>query len=135
MKRFARLALLLLCLALLACGGGSGLRRLTDYEAYGSAVRWNEFDRAVDYLDPQLRARAPLTDLERERLNQIRVTGYTVKRSDQTSETEMEQLVEIRLISVHTQVERVVLDRQRWRYDPETERWWLMTGLPDFNQR
>ena len=31
----------------------------------------------------------------------------------------------------HAFTETVILDRQHWRYDAETKRWWLVSGLPD----
>ena len=47
----------------------------------------------------------------------------------------VEQTVEIRLVNRNTQIERSVIDHQRWRYDPATKRLWLTSGLPDFSQR
>ena len=45
---------------------------------YGTAIRWNEFDKAVDYIDPALRQSLSLSDLERERFKQVQVAGYEV---------------------------------------------------------
>jgi hypothetical protein len=41
------------------------------------------------------------------------------------------QVVAISMVNNNTQAERTVIDRQIWHYDPETNHWWLMTGLPD----
>jgi hypothetical protein len=101
---------------------------------YATAVRWNEWDLAFEYLSPKLLADKPLSELEHERLKQIRVTGYDEVIQRKVSKTLFEQTVDIRLINVHTQAERTIRDRQRWEYDPQLKRWWLVSGLPDFNQ-
>jgi hypothetical protein len=46
---------------------------------------------------------------------------------------QLEQVVEIRLVNVNTQVERTIVDHQRWTFDPANKVWWLVSGLPDFN--
>ena len=45
------------------------------------------------------------------------------------------QRVEIRYANKHTAVERTLVDRQVWKWYPEEERWWLMSGLPDITRR
>ena len=40
--------------------------------------------------------------------------------------------VEIGVINRHTQAERSVRFKERWRWDPEAKRWWQVAGLPDF---
>jgi len=47
----------------------------------------------------------------------------------------LEQNVELRLVNRHTQVERTLLDRQRWRFDPIAKRWWQESGLPDLDAK
>lgn len=125
----------LLTVLLVACGGGSKLKVdpidkvLTAYEA---AVRWNEFDEAAEFVDPLVRVKQPLSDLERERFKQIQVTSYEVKRKHINEDGSVEQVVEIRLIGRNTQIERMVTDHQAWRWDPEAKTLWLVSGLPDF---
>ena len=126
--------LLLACLALAACDatmGGSRARSDAMTE-YGAAVRWNEFERAMTFLDPAEVAAHPFTDLERERLKQLQVTGYMVKASRQDDAGGLEQDVEIRVVNRNTQRERIMMDHQRWRWDAEAKRYWLQSGLPDF---
>jgi hypothetical protein len=81
-------------------------------------------------VDPEVLKARPLSDVERERYRQFQVSGYEVRVSQQLSDVEYEQQVEIRLVNRHTQVERVITDRQTWRWDPEAKRWWLVSGLP-----
>src|SRR5688572_24360123 len=72
-------ALLLAFVAVLlaACGASVGGTKKTDaMTEYSAAVRWNEFDSAWAFVDPEVRAERPLSDLERERFRQVQVTGY-----------------------------------------------------------
>lgn len=113
--------------------------QLKQFEAmqskYASAIRWNEFEMAWGLVDPEYRSKNPLSDLEKERLKQIQVTGYTEKTQTFLMDGGIEQTVEIRLINRNTQAERKVLDTQVWRWDEKAKRWWLATGLPDFTAR
>jgi hypothetical protein len=135
----SRLATLLLALAiclLTACGAGAagGKKHVDEMTGYGTFVRWNDFDKAWGFVDPVVRAERPLTDLERSRFRQIQVTGYELRNQTMSPDgLSLEQVVEIRVVNVHTQVERIVTDHQRWTYDPDTKHWWLVSGLPDFN--
>lgn len=133
---FRRLVSLTLVLLLVACGG-TGTVRSNNYSRmlgdYGAAIRWGEFDAAWGYVDPAYREQHPLTDLDRERFKLIQVTGYDVRSGGINPEGILEQTVEIRVVGKFTQSERTVVDHQRWRWDEAGKRWWLLTGLPDFN--
>ena len=135
--RFPRTVLVLALALLLAACASSGQRSPRDQMLYDyvSAVRWSDFDAAARFLDPELLAREPMTDLERERYRQFQVSGYEVKSASEPAEGEYEQVVEIRVVNRHTQVEKSITDRQRWRWDPEAKRWWLASGLPDLDER
>ncbi len=102
---------------------------------YASAIRWNEFEMALNYVDPVYRERNPLSDLEKERFKQIQVTGYEAKTQDTLPDGTIEQTVEIRLINRNTQTDRSILNVQIWRWDDKAKRWWLTTGLPDFTAK
>lgn len=133
-----RTACLLVCSLLLFVAACSGLPsklnpRDDALTEYGVALRWNEFDQALAFIDPAVRLRQPMSDLERERLKQIQITGYEVKSSLSTADGSIEQTAEIRLISKNTQIERIVSDHQVWRWDAESKRFWLTSGLPDFS--
>lgn len=130
-RPFRVLALLLLVL-LTACGSMGGQRSPRDQMLYHyvSAIRWSDFDKAVAFIDPEVLEERPVTSLELERYKQFQVSGYDVRSGKETAEGEYEQVVEIRFVNRHTQVEKIVTDRQHWRYDAEAKRWWLTTGLP-----
>lgn len=130
--RSRSLPFLALLLALLVgCGVGSqqDLRQTALFN-YAGAIRWGHIDDAWSMVDPAYARQHPMTSLERERFEQVQVTGYLVKGTQMLSETEMVQVVEIRLVNRHTQAERVISDRQLWRWDKDARRWWLTTGLP-----
>lgn len=130
-----RLLAAVLVVALLAACASSGQRSPRDQVLYDyvGAVRWSDFDAAARFLDPERQASDPLTDFELERYRQFQVSGYEVKSAGEPAEGEYQQVVEIRLVNRHTQVEKVLTDRQRWRWDPEAKRWWLVSGLPDLD--
>lgn len=134
-RRFrAPLSVVVLALAAAAagCSSLSGAQLKPDpVEEYGVAVRWNEFDRASAYLDPAANL-PPLTDLERERIKQLEVTGYEVKSQHPLPDGGMAQVVDIRVVNKHTQIERIVTDHQVWRFDPAAKGYVLSSGLPDF---
>jgi hypothetical protein len=130
--------ILILGTALAGCGM-AGQRKsdaLTDtLNAYGSTVRWTGWAAAEQFVDPKVRAEHPLTDLERSRYMQVRVSEYDAGQGPMpVSDTEVRQVARINLINKHTQTERSIIDRQLWKYDPKTHHWWLESGLPDITQ-
>ncbi len=136
MALFARLLLLSLMLVLSGCPDGTRQAKPDTFLSdYGAAIRWNEFDKAVAFIDPQVRELSPLTDLERERFKQIQVTGYEVKSKTVDADGNLSQDVEIRLVNRNTQLERSFMDHQTWRRDIAGKRYWLTSGLPDFSAR
>jgi hypothetical protein len=131
--RLFRLVALAGLLLLAACATQQHSRDLLKVSLYdySGAIRWNRFDAAAQFLDPEQLAKKPVTALELQRYEQIQVTGYYVKGSEQPAPTEWRQLVEIRFVNRHTQAERIVMVQERWRYDEAARRWWLTSGLPD----
>jgi hypothetical protein len=136
-KPMRLIALCLVVLMLSACSSLGAQRTPRDdmLYSYVSAVRWSDFDAALNFVDPEVRLAKPLSDLERERYKQFQVAGYDVKSASEPGEGLYEQVVEIRLVNRNTQTERIITDRQSWRYDAESKRWWLMSGLPDLSPR
>jgi hypothetical protein len=43
----------------------------------------------------------------------------------------IQQTVQISLIVKSSQTAYDIVDHQTWKYDPDTKRWWLESGLPD----
>lgn len=135
MKLAKTLVLLVVAGVLAACASSGGDSRKLEQTlyAYQSAVRWSDFAGAAAFLDPEQREELTLKDLEARRWEQYQVAGYYVRSSEATDE-EVKQIVELRLINKHTQVERSVIDRQTWRWDSAAKAWWLTTPLPTLNR-
>ena len=128
-----RLLLLASLLALASCATKQHSRDLLNVALYDyqSAIRWGNFTGALDFLDPEVLSKKPVSPIDLKRYEQIQVTGYTVQGGGSPEEGRHHQVVEVRFINRHTQAEKVILDQQQWRYDAELKRWWLVTGLPD----
>ena len=101
------------------------------FDDYNNNIRWGEWGKAWEYVDPKVRAEHPLTELELKRFEMIRVTEVTEKASQAGADESMDKLVVIQLVSKFTQIERTITDHQHWRWDAETKRYWLVSGLPD----
>lgn len=98
--------------------------------AYASAIRWGNIPSALQYVNPDVLKTSPPSELQMARYQHVRVSGYDTNGPQPVSETEVHQRVVIGLINVHTQTQRDVIDNQVWKYNPETEHWWLESGLP-----
>ncbi|MFC4525981.1 hypothetical protein ISN76_01875 [Dyella halodurans] len=135
-----RILILLTALAALLIGGCKSDQRnysLTNtLTAYASVVRWGDFASAYQFVDPKVREAHPPSSLEMARYDMYKVTGYDEgKGAAPGAENEVTQVVQINMVNIHTQVERTVVDQQKWRYDPETKHWWLVSGLPDISHQ
>lgn len=100
-------------------------------EAYAAAIRWGDFENAWQAVDPAYKAEHPMTELEFERYQQVQISGYRDLMTSGGPDGTVERAVELRVINKHTMAERTMRYRERWRWDPEAKRWWLVVGLPD----
>jgi hypothetical protein len=103
--------------------------------SYASTLRWGDIAQAQVYLDPEYLEKHPLSDVDLARYRQVQVSQYSEHPAVPVSDTQIQQIVEIGLINVHTQNVRTIVDRQTWRYDAKQKRWWLTSGLPDITRR
>ncbi|MBS0213033.1 MAG: hypothetical protein JSR26_07645 [Proteobacteria bacterium] len=140
--RARRIAAITLAAALL--GGTLGLsacdnikpsqdraKELTFYD-FAGAMRWGDFDKAYDFVDPQTKKDHPITDLEKDRFKQVEVAGYQVLAHNETKDT-VDQKIKLDLVNRNTQIPRSVVYSEHWRWDPALKRWWLVSGLPDIS--
>ena len=122
---------------LLAVSAGLSCRSLKEHsqaaalestlEGYRAVMRWSYFDSVHGFLDPK--ARAPLP----HGLDNVRVTAYDVVRPPvMLDATTASQTARIQYVLEDRQRVRILLDRQRWVYDPQAKAWWLDTPLPSF---
>lgn len=133
--RTIRSLLLASALALLAACASVGPRTdaldKAQYE-WSAAIRWGQFAGAQRLVDPEVLRANPLSELQVQRYQQVRISSYrdagaTVDLEAGTAARE----VQIGVINVHTQAERIVGYRETWRFDPVAKRWWNTSGLPD----
>lgn len=130
-----RWVLLLLVLALGACAAAKkddGLRARVFH--YASAIRWNEFEQALKFIDPAVLEQKPFDEKLAARWKQVQVARYFEGPQTVDAEGRMTQTVQIELVDRSTQTVRNIVDRQRWRFDPVAGLWWLESGLPDLEQ-
>ena len=100
-------------------------------DAYAASIRWGDFENAWQAVDPAYRAEHPMTELEFERYKQIQISGYRDLSTRGGPDGTVERAVEWRCINKHTMAERTERYVERWRWDPEAKRWWLVVGMPD----
>lgn len=137
-RALPRIALVVLMGAIASCNMANAIKPseahaldLTLYDFAGS-IRWGDFDKAYDFVDPKSKAEHPLTDLERARYKQIDVTGYNVvSRLD--GDGTVDQQIQLELVNRNTQVGRSIVYREHWRWDATIKKWWLTSGLPDIS--
>jgi hypothetical protein len=98
--------------------------------AYALAVRWNDFNAASTFIDPELRTPEGFTEADENYYKRFQISGYALKSAMRPDAQTYNQRVELRIIDVDYQTERTLTDRQSWRYDATTKRWWLTSGLP-----
>ncbi len=123
-------------LLLTGCATQTRSNTLTNtLKAYGSTLRWGDFQSAVQFIDPAIRSAHPLSRLDLARYQQVRVSEYDDGAGPvPDGEFGARQIAQISVINVHTQAERTIVDHQTWRYDEKSRHWWLTSGLPDITQ-
>ena len=121
-------------LVLAGCATGGGQRDALQRAQYdwSAAIRWGDFEGAWTLVDPAYREAHSLSDLELERYKQVQVSAYHELGAQAMPDGTALREVEIGVINRHTQVERSTRYTERWRYDAQAKRWWLVSGLPDF---
>lgn len=98
--------------------------------AYLIAIRWGEYEAAYAFKKlSDVNAKVP----DFEDMRDIKVTSYRVKQTI-ISENEMlvMQVVDIQYYRMRDVTVRTITDRQKWQYDKEKERWYLLSDLPHF---
>ena len=136
MRILLKTALLLGLLLTVASAFAAGARQRGKLEqvqnAYAAAIRWGDFETAWQYVEPAYAAAHPMGEFEFRRYEQVQVSGYRDLSSMAEPGGVVVRAIEVRVINKHTQAERSLRYRERWRWDEEGKRWWLVAGLPDF---
>lgn len=129
-------ATILCAVAIAACSANQiDQSRGEAFKQYETIVRWSQWDAAADFIAPEYIAENPITRLDMDRLRLFRVTSYTVRSTGVYDEgMTAQQVVEIRMFNKNRGIEKTILDQQEWRYNEESKRWLLHSGLPDPTQ-
>lgn len=133
MRLFKFVALLcLLTLAACASTGTQNTKLEQAQYAWSGAIRWNDFEGAVNLIDPKVREKAEPTPLQLERYKQVQISSYRdVGTSTDIEAGKSVRDIEIGVINRHTMAERTVRYREIWRWDAEAKTWWITSELPD----
>ena len=134
LRRFiAALALLAIVLLPAGCastGKAEALQR-AQY-AWSAAIRWGDFEGAWNLVDPAVRERQPLDELQLERYAQVQVSHYREIGTQPGADGGVVRDIDVGVINRHTMAERGVRYREAWRWDEAAGTWWNTAGLPDF---
>ena len=135
-----KLVLTAVLLGLSGCASVAGSNQSNELErlqyAWSAAIRWSDFQGAINLIEPEQRAAQPLTAVELERYRQVQVAAYRdVGASSNFAQGTAVRDIEMSVINRHTQAERGVRYREQWRWDPAAKTWWLVSGLPDLDAR
>jgi hypothetical protein len=129
--------LLLAIIVLAACTSNPVTKsRGETFKQYETIVRWSQWDAAADFISAEYQIENPITRLELDRLRLFKVSAYTVRSTGIFDDgMTARQTIEIKMFNKTQGVERTIIDEQEWRYNEETERWKLHSGLPDPTKR
>jgi len=120
----------LLAATLAACSSGPiHLAKIDSVvQLYASAIRWGEFEKAQEFVNPAKRK-----PLDLNWLQNIHVSSYDiVYRKENLGGNIYEMTVDIHYFLESEGVEKVLVDHQVWRYNPDGEKMILESGLPEF---
>ena len=100
----------------------------TTMNAYEKALIWGEYGYIVG-----IHKNSTLSQLEQERLQSIKVTGYEVIRTSIAKDhSKAVQLVEIRYYNRAYAIVRSMKVEQEWVYEPDRQQWVVLTPFPQF---
>ncbi|MGV8940769.1 MAG: hypothetical protein ACOH1P_04420 [Lysobacter sp.] len=125
---------LLSVLVLAGCASASNAANALDTSQYAwsGAIRWGDFGGARNLVDPEVRDKNPLTDLQMKRYEQVQISSYReVGATSNLKGGVAMRNIEIGVINRHTMAERIVPYQEQWRWNEEARGWWLVSDLPD----
>ena len=99
--------------------------------SYDLAIRWGEFEEAFAFKKLSDKD-DKLPDFAEYR--QVRVTSYKVKKTivDEKSFSKVLRFVDIQYYRMSNVTVKNLIDQQKWEYNEELDRWYLMSDLPVF---
>jgi hypothetical protein len=123
-----------LVLLIVGCAGIETRKQMSLFDetsrAYGRAIRWGQFEEAFAFI--RLADKDDnLPDFAEYR--QIRVTSYKIKKTRIAEDfSKVLQIVDIQYYRMSNVTVKNFIDRQKWEYNEEEDRWYLTSELPDF---
>lgn len=123
-----------LVLLIVGCAGIETRKQMTLFDetsrAYGRAIRWGDYEEAFAFKR-SANNDDNLPDFEEYR--QVRVTSYKIKKTRIAEDfSKVLQIVDIQYYRMSNVTVKNYIDRQKWEYNEEEERWYLTSELPDF---
>jgi hypothetical protein len=99
-------------------------------KAYLLSFRWGDYDLVYGFKKPpDINEQAP----EVQDFSDLRITSYKVKQTIMSKdETIVIQIVDFDYYRTRDITLRTITDRQKWEYDEEKERWYLVSDIPSF---
>lgn len=122
---------ILLILLLAGCQTLSERRQANELQNvlrnYEGVIRWGLIEQAKRFLPPD----AEFSSVKPA--GTLRVTHYEVIQGPSVlEEGKALQTAVIQYIFEESQVVKEIVDQQTWTYDPQVERWYLVSPLPSF---
>jgi hypothetical protein len=123
-----------LAFLLMGCAGIQTGEKMSLFDdtrrAYLHALRWGDYEAASAFKKQQGRDNQ---EPDFEDLQQIRVTAHSIKQTI-VSEDQLTivSIVDFQYYRITNVTVENLIDQQKWAYDEEANRWFLMSGLPDF---
>lgn len=95
--------------------------------SFEKSLRWGHLDGVVSFLP----AGEPVDTELLARYEKVKVGSYnTLSRSINSDGDEAIIMVAIDYVDQDSMRVQKITDRQRWKYDSDIDRWYLMTPLP-----
>ncbi len=125
----------LVCILLiLGCASMETGEKMSQFDetsrSYLRAIRWGEFEAAFAFKKLSAREEE-LPDFENYRT--VKVTNYKVKQTIiSEDQSKIIQIVDFQYYRTKDVTVKNLIDRQKWEYDKEQEKWFLQSNLPAF---
>ena len=97
---------------------------------YIRSIRWGDYEAAYSFKKIG-QNEAELPDFEEYR--NVKVTNYKIKHTIISEDkTKVIQIVDFQYYRMKDVTVKQLIDRQKWEYDEEQEKWFLLSDLPAF---
>jgi hypothetical protein len=125
---------IILAFLIFGCAGIQTGKKMTLFDdtarAYLRAIRWGDYETAYAFKNLQ-DTDDKMPDFEN--LRQIRVTAFNVKQTILSEDkSTIVRIVDFQYYRISNVTVKNLIDRQRWEYDQEANRWYLTSDLPEF---